>query len=406
MYNVDPDLLAKVIGRKNSLFAADIESSRADLKEAIRGRKILVIGAAGSIGAAFVRQLIPYKPAALHLIDISENGLVEIVRELRSSTLEAPQDFRTFSIGMGSPEFRAFVQGSFDYDVVLNFAALKHVRAERDPYSLLRMLNTNFVYLDDFLNNISAAHSPRQVFSVSSDKSVNPASLLGSSKALMEDVLWKHADRFITTSARFANVAFSAGSLLESFLQRLSKRQPLAAPNDVRRFFISHEEAGELCLLGAFLGESGDIVFPQLNPQSDMLTFSEIALTVLEHFGYEAQYCDSEFEARETASSLTGDQNSAWPVYFSASDTSGEKMLEEFHSDDESVSQGRWDSVGVVSNPVLGAELVAKLDTCLDELRASTHDSRLSKQNLVSIIQPLMPSLAHVETGKNLDEKM
>jgi FlaA1/EpsC-like NDP-sugar epimerase len=289
---------------------------------------------------------------------------------------------------------------------VLNFAALKHVRAERDPYSLLRMLNTNFVYLDDFLNNISPEHSLRQVFSVSSDKSVNPASLLGSSKALMEEVLWKHADRFITTSARFANVAFSAGSLLESFLQRLSKRQPLAAPNDVKRFFISHEEAGELCLLGAFLGESGDIVFPGLNPQSGMLTFSEIALTVLEHFGYEARYCDNELEAREAASSLTGDRNSPWPVYFSASDTSGEKMFEEFHGDDESVSQDRWDSVGVVSKSVLAAEAVAELDTCLNELRAATNDWRLSKQQLVSIIQPLMPRLALVETGRNLDDKM
>jgi FlaA1/EpsC-like NDP-sugar epimerase len=406
MYNVDSDLLAKVLRREISLFATDIESSRPELENAIRHRKILVIGAAGSIGAAFVRQLIPYKPAALHLIDISENGLVEIVRELRSSTLEAPADFQTFSIGMGSPEFRAFVRSDFDYDIVLNFAALKHVRAERDPYSLLRMLNTNFVYLDDFLSAVRPEDSLRQVFSVSSDKSVNPASLLGSSKALMEEVLQKHADRFITTSARFANVAFSAGSLLESFLQRLSKRQPLAAPNDVKRFFISHEEAGELCLLGAFLGESGDIVFPGLNPQSDMLTFSEIALTVLDHFGYEARYCDDELEARGAASGLTGDPNSPWPVYFSASNTSGEKMFEEFHGDDETVSQDRWDSVGIVSKSVLTAEAVARLDTCLDELRAATNGSRLSKQQLVSVIQPLIHELALVETGRNLDNKM
>jgi FlaA1/EpsC-like NDP-sugar epimerase len=307
---------------------------------------------------------------------------------------------------MGSPEFRAFVRSDFDYDIVLNFAALKHVRAERDPYSLLRMLNTNFVYLDDFLSAVRPEDSLRQVFSVSSDKSVNPASLLGSSKALMEEVLQKHADRFITTSARFANVAFSAGSLLESFLQRLSKRQPLAAPNDVKRFFISHEEAGELCLLGAFLGESGDIVFPGLNPQSDMLTFSEIALTVLDHFGYEARHCGNELEAREAASGLTGDPNSPWPVYFSASNTSGEKMFEEFHGDDETVSQDRWDGVGIVSKSVLTAEAVARLDTCLDELRAATNGSRLSKQQLVSIIQPLMHDLALVETGRNLDDKM
>lgn len=406
MSNVAPGLLAKVLGRDSSLFAADTESSRGPLNDAIRGSRILVIGAAGSIGAAFVRQLIPYKPSALHLIDISENGLVEIVRELRSSMLQAPSDFRTFSIGMGSPEFRALVRDAFDFDFVLNFAALKHVRAERDPYSLLRMLNTNFVYLDDFLDDIPPERAPKGVFSVSSDKAVAPASLLGASKALMEDVLWKNADRFSTTSARFANVAFSAGSLLESFLHRLQKRQPLAAPNDVKRFFISHEEAAELCLLGAFLGRSGEIVFPALNPQSDMMTFSEIALTVLQHCGYEARHCDSELEAREAAADLTGDRNEPWPVYFSGSDTSGEKLFEEFYGDDESTVQDRWRSVGVVTKSALGAEAVAKLDRCLDEIRANITRPTLTKQALVSAIETRTPRLAHIETGKSLDEKM
>ena len=406
MSDVAPELLARVLGRDSSLFAADIESSRAALDEAITGARVLVIGAAGSIGAAFVRQLVPYGPAALHLVDISENGLVEIVRELRSSTLAMPGDFRTFSIGLGSPELRAFVRSDFDYDFVLNFAALKHVRAERDPYSLLRMLNTNFVYLDDFLNDIPQERTPTGVFSVSSDKAVDPASLLGASKALMEEVLRKYADRFTATSARFANVAFSAGSLLESFLCRLQKRQPLAAPNDVRRFFISHEEAGQLCLLGAFLGESGDIVFPALNPQSDMLTFSDIALTVLDHFGYGARHCESEREAREAACDLTGVRDERWPVYFSGSDTSGEKMFEEFHGDGEATVSSRWSSVGVVRRPTLDTPGATALNECLDELRAASVETVLSKEKLVTIIRGRVPGLAHVETGKSLDQKM
>ena len=404
--SVDRALLARVLSRQDSLFAADMESSRTALEDAIRGRRILVIGAAGSIGGAFVRRLIPFVPGALHLVDISENGLVEIVRELRSSTQEIPRDFRTFSIGLGSPEFRAFVLGDFDYDVVLNFAALKHVRAERDPYSLLRMLNTNFAHLSDFLDELNESSSPSRVFSVSSDKSVNPVSLLGASKALMEEVLWKHRHRFVTTSARFANVAFSSGSLLESFLLRLQKRQPLAAPNDVRRFFISHDEAAELCLLGAFLGESGDVVFPALSPQSDMLTFSEIALIVLDHFGHEALHCDSETEAREAALSLTDDRSKSWPVHFSSSDTSGEKMYEQFNREDELVTWDRWDTVGVVVKSAQETEATSKLDRCLEQLRAATSGSKVDKAKLLSIIKGVIPGLAHVETGRNLDEKM
>jgi FlaA1/EpsC-like NDP-sugar epimerase len=288
----------------------------------------------------------------------------------------------------------------------LNFAALKHVRAERDPYTLLRMLNTNFVYLDDLLNGILPTRTTTRVFSVSSDKAVDPVSLLGASKALMEDVLWKHGDRFIATSARFANVAFSAGSLLESFLHRVRKRQPLAAPNDVRRFFISHEEAGQLCLLGAFLGGSGDIVFPALDPQSDMLTFSEIALTVLAHFGYEAQHCETEREARNAASGLTDDRSKPWPVYFSGSDTSGEKMYEDFYGDGESVVLDRWSRVGLVHKTALEGPAARLLDECLDSLRVATTDTALTKEKLVSIVRRRMPGLTHIETGKSLDDKM
>ena len=405
MNGISPNLIAAVLGRNVSLFSSAIESSHTELKEAIGKRRVLVIGAAGSIGAAFVTQICEYSPEALHLVDINENGLVEVVRDLRSSNQTPPKDFQTFSIGLGGLEFKAFLTGEFNYDTVVNFAALKHVRSERDPYSMLRMLNTNVVYLDDMLSTISSNSVVKRIFSVSSDKSVNPASAMGSSKALMEDVLWLHSDRFISSSARFANVAFSAGSLLESFLVRLNKRQPLSAPSDVKRFFISHEEAGQLCLIGAFLGYNRETVFPGLSPQSDMLTFSMIATTVLNHFGYEPLYCDTDLQAREVALSLTP-KSKQWPVRFSTSDTSGEKMFEEFHSDDDEINLNRWNNIGVLQIPELSQERISKLHEGLNSLRKISDSGVIEKAELLSVLKQLVPDLHHVETGTNLDGKM
>jgi len=405
MADVDHKLLAAVIGREHSLFQGAVEQADKELREAINGQRILVIGAAGSIGAAFVRQVATYGPAALHLMDINENGLVEVVRDLQSSGIGIPPDFQTLSIGLGGPESRAFVAAGFDYDTVVNFAALKHVRAERDPWSMLRMLNTNIVYLDDLLNGMRRYERPQRIFSVSSDKSVNPASAMGASKTLMEHVLWLHSDRFTAASARFANVAFSAGSLLEGFLQRLAKKQPLAAPSDVRRFFISHEEAGQLCLLGTFLGANHEVVFPGLSPQDDMLTFSEIAVTVLAHFGYEPLECASDSEARERADRLTADSKQ-WPVHFTASDTSGEKMYEEFYTAEDTVDLQRWSNIGVLQVPALAAAQAAALRTGLDQLRGYAASGEFNKAALIDVLKPLVPGLQHVETGSNLDHKM
>lgn len=406
MHSVDASLLAKVLGREHSLFAADLRASAAELQAAVAGRRILVIGAAGSIGAAFVQQVAALRPAALHLLDLNENGLVEVVRELRSSNTAAPDDFRTYSIGIGSPEFSSFIAAGFPYDTVVNFAALKHVRAERDPFSMMRMLQTNVVSLDDTLQATAALDHVEQYFSVSSDKSVNPASAMGASKALMEDVLWQHAERYRVSSARFANVAFSAGSLLESFLQRLDKRQPLAAPTDVRRFFISHEEAGELCLLGTFLAGNRQVVFPNLDPQEDMQTFADIALTVLDHFGLNAEHCASDAEARARAAHLPATGATSWPVYFAATDTSGEKMYEEFFTADDEVDTQRWHNVGLLSCAELSAQRQATLQRGLDELRGLANAGHYTRARLLDVIKRLEPSLTHVDTGADLDAKM
>lgn len=406
MQTVETKLLSAVLVREESLFAEAIATAEAELTDAIRGSKVLIIGAAGSIGSAFSKQVADYHPEALHLVDIDENGLVEVVRDLHSSRTAVANDFQTFSIGLGGPEFSAFVENAANYDAVLNFAALKHVRAERDPYSMLRMLNTNVVYLDDLLNGLASKESVKRAFSVSSDKSVNPASAMGSSKTLMEEVLWLHSNRYNTSTARFANVAFSAGSLLESFLVRIEKKQPLAAPSDVKRFFISHEEAGQLCLLGAFLGNNREVVYPGLSPQDDMLTFAEIALTVLKHCGYQPHYCESEGEARAAAEQLQPEQATHWPVYFSSSDTSGEKMYEEFHTPGDELITDRWTNVGVVKIPELSEDRMQSLQQGMNRIRSASATGEFSKATLIDILKSLVTGLNHVETGSNLDAKM
>jgi FlaA1/EpsC-like NDP-sugar epimerase len=406
MQTVETKLLTAVLGREESLFAAAIAGAEKELVDAVRGSKVLIIGAAGSIGSAFSKQVADYHPEALHLIDIDENGLVEVVRDLHSSRTTVANDFQTFSIGLGGPEFSSFIENAANYDAVVNFAALKHVRAERDPYSMLRMLNTNVVYLDDLLTGLASKNSVKRAFSVSSDKSVNPASAMGSSKTLMEEVLWSHANRYNTSSARFANVAFSAGSLLESFLIRLKKKQPLAAPSDVKRFFISHEEAGQLCLLGAFLGNNREVVYPGLSPQDDMLSFAEIALTVLEHCGYQPLYCETEAAARAAAEKIKPEQTTHWPVYFSTSDTSGEKMYEEFHTQGDELITDRWSNVGVVKVPDLSEARTLCLRQGLDRIRSAAASGQFDKSDLIDILKSLVTGLNHVETGSSLDAKM
>lgn len=389
-------LLAKILGRSESLFAEDLEVCRPALCEAITGRRFLVAGAAGSIGAAFVEQILPYAPAALHLIDPNENALVEVVRDVRSSPVGAPAEFRTFSIGIGTAEFDAFLAAGQRYDSFVNFAAMKHVRSERDPFSLLRMIDINVRALADALDRLSSCGANR-VFSVSSDKAVRPASAMGATKALMEQVI-AAAPRGTATTARFANVAFSAGSLLDGFLRRLAKGQPLAGPSDVRRYFISHEEAGQLCLLAACAADHRHILFPKLQENRDLRTFAEIAVDLLAEQGFEPILCSSEEHALSTPPTQRG-----WPCYFAPARTTGEKPYEEFCLPDEDVRLDAYRSIGVacgrISDPL---RIRSFLDAC-DRLRAQPTWSR---QEALELISRFVPDMARPELEADLDQGM
>ncbi|MBM3546547.1 MAG: UDP-N-acetylglucosamine 4,6-dehydratase [Alphaproteobacteria bacterium] len=393
-----PELLARILGRAESMFAEDIASEASRLAEAIDGKRFLVTGAAGSIGAAFVREMVRFRPARLHLVDISENGLVELVRELRSSPTALPRDFLTASLDYGGPEFARFALDHAPYDALINFSALKHVRAERDVYSLMRMIEVNVESLKRSLD-LSDRLGLRRAFSVSTDKSVRPANLMGASKNLMEKVLFRAGLEPVATSARFANVAFSGGSLLEGFEQRLKKGQPLSAPSDVRRYFISEREAGELCLLACFLAERRQVLFPKLDAERHLLSLADIATQVLAHRGLTPHLCGSEEEAIH-ARNLPKDR---WPCYFSASDTTGEKMVEEFHRLTDVVDTTRFRAAGVAREEATEPKLVDGFLAEIARLRAS---STWKKADVVAAIRAAVPELEHHELDRNLDQKM
>ncbi|MFC1592269.1 polysaccharide biosynthesis protein [Thermodesulfobacteriota bacterium] len=399
---VTDEILSNILNRSGSIFAEDLHDHRGEVQQRVRDARILVIGAAGSIGSAFVRQLIPYAPGALHLVDVSENNLVEVVRDLRSSPIALPDDFRTFAVSMGSLSFERLLQSEKDYDYVVNFSAMKHVRSERDPFSLMRMFDTNVLYVKRLLDVLSGTSITKH-FSVSSDKATNPANIMGATKIFMERVLLAESEGIPFSTARFANVAFSDGSLLYGFLQRLAKRQPLAAPDDVKRYFITHEEAGQLCLLSCFLGSNRDIYFPRLDEGKDMLSFSEIAVLVLKAHGFDADVCSSEEEAKEKAASLNAAPR-AWPCYFFTSDTTGEKPFEEFYTEADMVNMERYRNVGVIRQQVWqDREIIGKALAAFERIKKK---DRWLKEEMVAAIKIVVPELEHVEKGKNLDQKM
>lgn len=393
----DP-LLSRILGRSRSLFADDMDRHVSDLHEAISGRRVLVVGAAGSIGGAFVRQLAAYGPRCLHLVDLNENTMVELVRELRSSSLKMPEDFRTVSVDFGSAEFARFVAACGPYDIFVNFSAMKHVRSERDVFSLMRMLDVNVRALSDFLASPASSGLTR-AFSVSTDKSVRPVNLMGATKNLMERVLFRHGERLGATSARFANVAFSAGSLLEGFEMRLAKRQSLAAPTDVKRYFISHEEAGQLCLLACFAGATREVLFPKMTAANDLMGMADIATAFLHHHGYEPLLCGSEDEARQ----MTHIPKGRWPCWFSPSDTTGEKPFEEFYRDSDAVDNARFAKVAVVKE---ARPDEAVLDHFLAGLSRLRRAERWEKADVVELVRAAVPELSHTELGRSLDLKM
>lgn len=388
-------------GRAQSLFAGDIRRHESELCEALKERRIAVVGAAGSIGSALVKRIVDYEPRHLALIDISENNLAELVRDLRSGLeLRLPNGLVTLSIGLGSPEFTRYFADTEPFDYVFNLCAIKHVRSERNPYGIARMIDTNILFLDEFL--AALPYDLQHLFSVSSDKASAPASLMGASKFAMELVLQRNSHRHPYSTARFANVAYSDGSLLHGFLKRIERRQPIAAPRGIRRFFMSHREAGELCLLAGALGRNSEIFFPKLIAGLHEKSLPEIAIATLERAGYEALECASETEARERVSELV--PRGRWPCYFADSATSGEKPYEEFHAESDEVDTSRFEAVGVLLSNSRGSDAAA-LDVFLDFSRRA-REQGASKAEYVAAFRSLLGEFDHVETGRNLDEQM
>lgn len=383
------------------MFAEDMDRHRDTLRERIGGSRIAIVGAAGSIGFPVVKAVLQYRPAGLSLIDINENNLVEVVRDLRSSGEKTiPEDFNALPIGLGSVEFLRFFRESPPFDYILNLSAVKHVRSEKNVYVLIRMFDTNVVFLSEFLDSIP--YRMRNFFSVSSDKAANPANLMGASKMLMEEMLRAQGPRFST--ARFANVAFSDGSLPYAFLKRIEKSQPIAAPNDVKRFFISHREAAEICILACFLGENADAYFPALKSDVHEKSFSEIAVGVLDRFGFEAVPCDSADEAKQFVDELLPQRK--WPCYFFESETSGEKPREEFYTQTENVDFSRYRNIGVVKRDPVNRDEVEKIDAFIEFAKAARNRSGLRKEDYIREIKKIVPGFEHIETGKNLDQIM
>jgi FlaA1/EpsC-like NDP-sugar epimerase len=406
IFDVERFVAQYVTGRQQSLFASDMQQHHAALRQQIAGRSVLVIGGAGTIGSAFIKALLPFDPERIQVVDHNENGLTALVRTVRSGAgYRVPDQFLTCPIDYADPVFEKLLRREGPFDIVANFAAHKHVRSEKDSYAIEAMLDNN-VFKTRRLLQLLAQQPPKHFFCVSTDKASHPVNVMGASKKLMERVVMAFADQFLVTSARFANVAFSNGSLPAGFLERLQQRQPISAPMDVGRYFLSEKEAGELCLLACILGRTGELFFPKLTEDADVRRFSDMATNLLQTLGYQPDICLTEQEAREKAARLhTGSTH--WPVYFFNSDTTGEKMVETFYEASEHPDWSRFEQVGVLS-ALQESTFAHRTDLMvqLDALKTALSEPDVSKQHLIMLLQQLIPEFRHEETGKNLDQKM
>jgi FlaA1/EpsC-like NDP-sugar epimerase len=393
--------LLNIINRSKTLFEEDLLNQNQYISDLIRGCSFLVIGAAGTIGQSVAKEIFKRNPKKLHAVDISENNLVELVRDIRSSFGYIKGDFQTCALDCGSFEFSSFCNANGPYDFVLNLSALKHVRSEKDPYTLMRLIEVNIFNTINSVKNARDWES-KNYFCVSTDKAANPVNMMGASKRIMEMFLMRESINQNLSMARFANVAFSDGSLLHGFSQRFSKRQPIAAPNDVKRYFVTPQESGELCLLSCLLGANRDIFFPKLSEKLHLITFSDIACRYLESVGYEAYECDSEEEARSSCEELILQKK--WPCYFFKSDTTGEKDFEEFFTEMETIDLNKFSSVGIIKNEAIFDE--GKLSHFKNSIEKIRQSATWDRSDLISLFHEMIPGFAHKETGKFLDQKM
>ena len=390
-----------LIKRNSELFELDIHALEKDISGIVKSSSFLVLGGAGSIGQAVVKEIFQRDPKKLDVMDISENNLVELVRDIRSSFGYITGTFRTFALDIGSLEFEAFIAQSDGYDYVLNLSALKHVRSEKDPYTLMRMIETNILNTESSIHQAIAVGA-KKYFCISTDKAANPVNMMGASKRIMEMFLMKESLNISISTARFANVAFSDGSLLHSFNQRIMKVQPIVAPDDIKRYFVTPKESGQLCLLSCLFGNNRDIFFPKLSEELHLITFKEIAEEFLLARGLQPYLCSSEEEARQLA--LTLPAKNLWPCFFSASDTTGEKDFEEFFSKDEIVDLQTYTSVGIIKNEPLFDQ--KKLDYFKKSINTMRESKLWHKDDLLILFQDLIENFDHIDKGKYLDDKM
>ena len=391
-----------VTKRRNSMFLPDIIKNRDLLHRTITNKTVLVIGGAGSIGSSFIKAILPFSPATLVVVDTNENALAELTRDLRSTKgMYVPEEYITYPMDFASDVFRKMFVKHGGFDIVANFSAHKHVRSEKDIYSVEALLQNNVLHAK-LLLDLLAEYPPEEYFCVSTDKAANPVNIMGASKRIMEDVIFSYSDRFPVKTARFANVAFSNGSLPAGFLARIQKLQPLSAPSDVRRFFVSPEESGQICMLACMLGNNREIFFPKLS-DAQMMTFDAIGTELLHQYGYEVLHCSSDEEAIEKAEDLKHGSR-MYPVHYAVSDTSGEKPFEEFYTDTESIDMDRFSALGVITGKDIPDQ--EKIRTLFVELNRAFGREETTKEEVVRIMAQYLPNFEHIETGKSLDNKM
>lgn len=392
----------RVTKRATSMFYQDIEANMEILHQKIVGKSVLVIGGAGSIGSSFIKALLPFRPATLVVVDINENALAELTRDLRSTKgMFIPEDYIPYPMDFTSSVFKKMFRAREGFDIVGNFSAHKHVRSEKDIYSVEALLQNNVLHAKLLLDLLSE-FPPEEYFCVSTDKAANPVNIMGASKRIMEDIIFSYSDKFPVKTARFANVAFSNGSLPAGFLARISKLQPLSAPSDIRRYFVSPEESGQICLLSCILGENRAIFFPKLE-EAQMMTFDAIGTELLKTYGYEVFECASDEEAIDKAEELKKGSN-LYPVYYSVSNTSGEKPFEEFITDLETVDMNRFSSLGIITGKAIQDK--EKVAAIIKDLSDIFERNETTKEEVIDIMQAYLPNFEHIETGRSLDSKM
>ena len=393
--------ILKLIGREKALFNEDIQNNETELRDIISRSSFLVIGGAGSIGQAVTKEIFKRNPKKIHVVDISENNLVELVRDIRSSFGYIDGDFQTFALDIGSLEYDAFIKVDGKFDYVLNLSALKHVRSEKDPFTLMRMIEVNIFNTEKTIKQ-SIEKGTKKYFCVSTDKAANPVNMMGASKRIMEMFLMRYSQKLTISTARFANIAFSDGSLTYGFDQRIRKHQPIVAPDDVKRYFVSPQESGELCLISCIFGENRDIFFPKLSESLHLISFADIAIKYLNALGYEHYLCSTEDEARELTKTLP--KKKMWPCLFTKSDTTGEKDFEEFFTDKENLDLKRFLNLGIIKNELFIED--AKLTYFSKAISQLKKNEQWTKKQLLDLFNEMIPEFVHKETGKYLDSKM